>query len=33
MLLKCRKETNIVYFSYINRCVYLNKNVGDLWSL
>ena len=33
VFLKCRKETNIVSFSYIIGCVYLNKNISDLWSL
>ena len=33
VLLKYRKETNIVCFSYIIGCVYLNKNMSDLWSL
>ena len=33
MLLRYRIETNIVFFTYIMGCVYLNKNVSDLWSL
>ena len=33
MFLKCRKETNIVCFSDIIGCVYLNKKKSDLWSL
>ena len=34
MLLKYRKETNIVSFFYIIGCTYLDKNnKSDLWSL
>ena len=29
MLLNCKKETNIVCYSYIIGCVYLNKDISD----
>ena len=32
VLLKNRKETNMVCFSYIIGCIYLNENISDLWS-
>ena len=32
VLLKYRKEPNIVCFSYIVGCVHLNKNISDLRS-
>ena len=33
VLLKYRKESNIVCFSYIVGGVRLDKNISDLWSL
>ena len=33
MVLKYKKEPNIVCVSYITGCVHLNKNISDLWSL
>ena len=31
MVLKYRKEPHIVYVFYVIGCVYLKKNISDLW--